>query len=214
MDPTRFDALTRALLSRRHALLGSALFAGLARTVSGVAADEVQAEACLPNGPICGRKRRRKRKGKRRGTRRGKPCRKCCSGCTAGVNPKKLRCACCPAGARCSRGDQCCSGVCRGGECQGVLVEPETCPTPTVPACNVNPQTCGAIDGNCICLTTTSRANGCFANQFVCDAKQTTCNDDADCLSRFGAGFGCVSTSGCQNNCGGNGNVCYAPCDA
>lgn len=213
MDPDRFDALSRALLSRRRALAGSALFSLLSRAVTdiGVDAAEVQAESCLPNGPICGRKRRGK---KRRRRKRRRPCRKCCSGCTAGTRIKKRRCACCPKGARCSRGDQCCSGACLGGRCEGFLAVPETCTTPTTPSCNANPHTCGAIDGNCICLTTTSGSNGCFADQFVCFPNKTTCNDDADCIGLFGAGFRCVSTSGCQNNCGGNGNVCYPPCDA
>jgi hypothetical protein len=63
---------------------------------------EVEAEACLPNGRRCGGRRRR-------------PCRRCCT--NYAVGSKRKRCACRPDGHDCSRDSQCCAGVCDQRTC-------------------------------------------------------------------------------------------------
>lgn len=202
-----FDVWTRTLATRRRGLSALALPAVLA-TLAGdraAAAAELRANVCSPDGVPCGRRR-----GGKTARRR---CQRCCSKCTSGRRVGKLRCSCCPVGARCRRHAQCCSGSCRGRRCvvdDPGASPPATCSGPTG-MCAPNRNQCGG-SSQCACTTTLAGATGCFATGFVCYPNRTTCTVDADCLGSFGAGFACVSTAGCNSQCGGNRNACVATC--
>src|SRR5215203_2282266 len=135
MDPTRFDALTRSVMtsSRRGALrlLAGSVLTGLlplgtrsatAKT-RGTRANHrqhsVADEACIPTGRACPSPKPRGRKGKGKNGKGPKQlsCNDCCQGhSTTGPNGKYV-CTCQPDGLACGETGECCSGRCAGGTC-------------------------------------------------------------------------------------------------
>lgn len=188
MRDQQFDAVVGALgdpaTPRRRVL--AALAAGALAIVRDGAGSEAAA----------GRRERRRRRRNRRGGVRV---------CFKGVELVVDRVA---ARELVSRGGR--LGRCRAPEevpeetlaCQGATLH-----------CAANPTSCGGASSMCICTLTIGGASVCAENQVVCDADESTCTEDQDCVARFGAGFSCVSTQGCSGlACGGNGNACAPPC--
>jgi hypothetical protein len=159
MDPNRFDGMIRGLSGQhsRRALVGGSLGATVLTAVglgrAPVAADDVTAENCTPEGKRCG-------KGKRQ-----RPCKKCCTKNVITDQNGKRRCSCVRLGNDCSNDSQCCEGVCDSGTCQV-----------TVPACLPLESAC--VDGDICCVGTC--LDGTCGLLPACVPLSNPCNDGVD----------------------------------
>jgi hypothetical protein len=126
---------------------------------------------------------------------------------TAGVG-------CRNAGKTCRRGDECCSGICKGKRGK------RTCRAHGAGTCRAGANYCregltAVCNGSaeCLCFVTTGAARFCGAkNGTVCAA----CRKDTDCDAVTGPGSACIEATerpfcGCDNL--GFGTACIAPCE-
>jgi len=119
----------------------------------------------------------------------------CCSG-TGCTNLASDEANCGRCGRSCNDGETCCEGVCTAGGCAGI------CNTPI--SCNVSSQECGLAGLGCLCGSTTEGSFGC--GDQACTS--FSCTSSAQCVSQFGAGAFCETSSCCGTN------ECVAPCVA
>jgi hypothetical protein len=98
--------------------------------------------------------------------------------------------ACRKPGKECSRGQQCCSGLCKGGRCRSA---------PGQGTCTIAADVCagtgvGCVAGQpCSCFVTSRGAAFCGARfDNVC----SSCREDADCEFVTGPGSACVRRTG------------------
>jgi hypothetical protein len=200
VDGSRFDAIVRnaAKLTRR-ATLGTVLTAALGSRTA--AAQEVQAEICLPNGQRCGKK----------AGGRGRPCRKCCSN----YAPKERgarHCACVPFGGTCGNSGQCCEGNCIQGKC-GCRDDGETCRT-DADCCfsGCNEGICQCLDDGSVCDDDLDCCEtNCVQGLCQCLDDGETCDDDFDCCD-FSCAFGVCGCRGDGETCEDEFDCCFTNC--
>lgn len=246
MDETRFDALSRRLSrltshwmvahpvaaprSRRQV---NGLLAGLlAGLFTLLARDHAAAGTAGIRRP---RKKRRSspspkclKTGRRCSTqpgRGGSQCGRCCTGYAARQNGGPRRCACRPAGKRCTKNSQCCQGPCRqgrcgdGGEscprnfkrCDGACVPSDVCcestDCPADEVCGGSP--CGCVPNLSTCLPTNAPCDG-FDCSACCDpsAAMLSCGIGLLCCGFSQAGAAC----GPGVECAGSGSFAHCVC--
>jgi hypothetical protein len=98
-------------------------------------------------------------------------------------------------GKECKRDTQCCSGLCKNGECRGApgqgrcTIDRDVCKTG-----EQNAFACGRDgDQKCACVRRLDGSAFCAGNE---DGACFDCDADADCAREFGAGFVCVRAAG------------------
>jgi hypothetical protein len=114
-------------------------------------------------------------------------------------------------GRSCTRGKQCCSGLCKGRKCrrapgQGTCNGENTCRVGVLTRCSLDP--------NCFCLITTRGAS--FCGDFAA-ATCSPCAGNSDCAAITGPGSACIRFDGrndpdCDCRKQGSNTACMPPC--
>jgi hypothetical protein len=118
----------------------------------------------------------------------------CCPG-TGCTNLASDEANCRECGSVCPEGHVCCEGICTAGTCAGICSTPINCPEGEFAFC-------GPAEFGCLCGSTTEGGFGCGEE----DCTDVACSSSAECVSLFGVGAFCETTSCCGTN------ECVFPC--